>query len=403
MNHLFTISKKLIAELGSVYVRDAYKTLQAEHRIVGIVGGRGVGKTTYMLYYLRKHYNDSDKALYVSADDVYFSSETLISLVDQFIREKAGQLICIDEIHKYPNWSQELKNIYDRYPRFKVIFSGSSSINLVQQKYDLSRRAVLRYMYGFSFREYLESKYNVKLPILSLDEVVSFRTNISKEIWNMPRLLGKFKEYLQVGYYPICNEYKEKKSIYESLMGIVEKTIYTDIASYYVLKTPTLKVLQKILYFIYTQKPSAINPYKIARSLKKDNKDVVTYLDMLQKSGLLRYLLIDKSGHALIRNTEKVYLNHTNFYYTLAYHTGRDVNIGAMRELFVISQLENAGYLAFYSKLVDICCDDYSFEIGGKNKDAKQIVGIKNAYLVRDDVIHGDLRSIPLYLFGFLY
>ena len=403
MNNLFTISKKLIENLGDIYVRESFSSLQSEHRILGIVGSRGVGKTTYMLHYLKEKYKDSDKALYVSADDIYFSSNKLIDLVDQFINEKDGELICIDEIHKYPNWSQELKNIYDRYPKFKVIFSGSSSINLIQQKYDLSRRAVLKSLYGFSFREYLESKYKTKYRVLTLDEIVQSRSNVSKSIWSTAKLLGEFKEYLRIGYYPIFKEYTKDEEIYNSLKGIIEKIIYTDIASYYVLKTPTLKVFQKILYFIFTQKPSTINPYRLAQSLQKDNKDVSNYLDILKDSGLLRYLLIDKSGHALIRNTEKVYLNNTNLYYALAFSTGKEVDVGAVRELFVTEQLENAGYKVFYSKNGDISCGKYVFEIGGKGKDSKQIIDLNNAYLIKDGILFGDLKSIPSYLFGFLY
>ncbi|MHB8442984.1 MAG: ATP-binding protein [Patescibacteria group bacterium] len=403
MENLFTISINLINTLENIYVRECYDRLETDHRIVGIVGSRGIGKTTYLLYYLKSHYSNSDKGLYVSADDIYFSAHKLVDLVDEFIKERDGELICIDEIHRYPNWVQELKNIYDRYPKFRVIFSGSSSINLIKQTYDLSRRAVLKAMYGFSFREYLEFTTSTKYPILSIDEIVQNRTLSMNGIRDIPGLIGKYKQYLKTGYYPLNFAFSDDMDTYEALLGLVDKTIYVDIATYYLLKTSTLNVFKQILYFIHTSKPSIINPSKLANSLGKDNKDIAGYLDMLNDTGLLRYLLINKSGYALIRNTKKIYLNNPNLSYALQFDTGKLVEIGALRELFVISHLDNAGYKVFYSKRGDIIVGKYVFEIGGKNKDAHQINSIENSYLLKDDVLLGGTRTIPIYLLGFLY
>lgn len=403
MENLIQDYRRSLNELGPVYERNVYKKLESDHRIVGIVGSRGIGKTTYMLHYLKKNYIDSSRALYVSADDLYFSHNKIVALAEKFIQQYDGRLLCVDEIHKYPNWPQELKNIYDKYRKLKIIFSGSSSIDLIKEKYDLSRRAVLRYLPGLSFREFLEMKHGGSYPILTLSEIIKKRVISFDAIAKTPRLLGLFQEYLKIGYYPLFREFKNYQDIYEALEGVIDKIIHMDIASYYSLKTSTLPVFRKILYFIHTSKPSSININRIAKSLGKDYTDVANYLEMMKESGLLRFLLIDKAGHALIRNIEKIYLNNTNLSYALENAIGKKAEKGQIRELFFITVLENAGLMPFYSKTGDIRCDDYIFEIGGAGKDFSQIKNQKNGYVVSDDVLFGDIRKIPLHLFGFLY
>ncbi len=409
MQALMQNYQRLKEEYTKIYERNIFKSLESEFKIIGIVGNRGVGKTTYLFYYLNKYYPNSSQALYVSMDNIYFSQNSLIDLVEQFIDEYDGKLLCLDEIHRYPNWAQELKNIYDLYhKKIKIIFSGSSAVDLIKQKYDLSRRAVLRTMPGFSFREYLEFQKNIKLPCFNLDELVSQRMKISNKITSIPRLKGLFKEYLQIGYYPIFSEFKKKEDIFEALNGIIDKMVNIDIATYFSLKTETLPVFKKILYFIFTSQPGSINIYRLANSLNKSFPDTSRYIEMIKESGLVRYLLNNKRGHAMIRNAEKVYLNDTNLMYALEYMIGKKVNIGTIRELFVINQLQVAGYNVFYDKKGDIAVETknnkkYIFEIGGKNKTSEQIKEVKNGYLVLDDILFGDKFTIPLYLFGFLY
>lgn len=312
-------------------------------------------------------------------------------------------MICIDEIHRYPNWAQELKNIYDFYKNIKIIFSGSSVIDLINQKYDLSRRAFTKELVGFSFREFLEIKLNQNLPKFNLKDLIKNRELPSKEIVKISKLNGYFNEYLKFGYYPIFIELKTKIDILETINGIIDKTINIDIASYYSLKTKTLETLKKILYFIHTSPPGKINPYRLAKSLNKDNKNVADYLDMLKESRLLNYLLIDKLGHALIKNAEKVFFNNTNLSFAIEYYSGKKINLGTFRETFVLNQLYGASYKPFYTQKADISIDKYIFEIGGEKKKPDQIKNLDNAYLVKDRILYGDKKSIPLWMFGFLY
>ena len=412
MQTLIERYNSLKKDYKNVYQRKIFESMESSHRIVGIVGGRGVGKTTYLLNYLNINYKDSSRALYVSADDVYFSNNKLLELAKQFVDEYDGKILCIDEIHRYPNWPQELKNIYDKYANLKIIFSGSSAVDLIKQKYDLSRRAILRTLPGFSFREYLEFTLNVKLPILTLDQLVGKRISSISKITDIKKLLGLFKDYQRIGYYPLFKNFSNNEDFFEAMNGVIDKVINIDIASYYSLKTETLPIFKKILYFVFTSKPGSININKLSGSLGKSFPDTSRYIEMTRESGLVRYLLNDKSGHALIRNAEKVYLDNTNLAYALSYRIGKEVDLGSLRELFVINQLESAGYKVFYSSAGDIFVGakkkilgkkDYIFEIGGAGKDASQIKNEKNAFVAADDILFGDIKKVPLYLFGFLY
>jgi len=227
MDILIETYHRLLSEIIPSYHRKFYDDFKMDNRLVGIVGARGVGKTTFLLNYLREHYANSDQALYVSADNLYFVEHSLLELVDQFVKNYDGKFLCIDEIHRYKNWNQELKNIYDSYPKLSVIFSGSSSIDLIKGKYDLSRRAILKTMFGFSFREFLEIKEKKTYPVLTLADLRSKAGFYAQKIGKTPKLLGYLKQYLQGGYYPIFLELGSDEAFNMSLRGIIDKIIYS--------------------------------------------------------------------------------------------------------------------------------------------------------------------------------
>jgi uncharacterized protein len=403
MDTLLETYRRLLRETIPTYRRKFYDDFRMDSRFTGVVGARGVGKTTFLLQYLREHYQDSLQALYVSADSLYFVEHTLSEVVDQFVKDYDGQTLCIDEVHKYKNWDQELKNIYDSYPKLQIIFSGSSSIDLIKGKADLSRRAVLKTMYGFSFREFLEVKENRTYPVLNLVDIVTNHTTYEQQLSETPKLLGYLKEYWKEGYYPTRFELNTYETYVDTLRNIIDKIIYEDISSFYFLNTGSLDTLKKILYFFGTSQPGSLNINKIATSLRKDHTTIADYIQILRDTGLLRFLLLNKQGHALVRNAEKIYLENGNLLYAINDELGKEPSVGVLRELFVIGSLQNAGYHVYFSNKEDIECDNTIFEIGGKNKDGEQIQGIDNSFLVKDDLLSGGAKTIPLYLFGFLY
>jgi len=402
MDTLIQIYRRLLEEIKPAYYRKFYKDFTMNNRFVGIIGARGVGKTTFLLQYLREHYNSSEKGFYISGDNMYFANHTLFDTADQFVKLYAGELLCIDEIHKYKNWNQELKNIFDSFPKLQVIFSGSSSIDLMKGKYDLSRRVIVQHMFGFSFREYVEFHTGQEYPIFRLSDIFASSFSQNKEIIKTEKLLGHLHEYWKMGYYPTSDTIKTYEAFQDTLMGIIEKTIYEDITSFYQLKTENLDVLKKIIYFFATSEPGSISINKLANSLGKDHATITEYVQILRDTGLLRFLLIDRYGHAFVRNAEKIYLDNTNLLYAVNTAIGKETHIGNVRELFAISALEEAGYAVFYTKSGDIKVDEYTIEIGGDSKSGAQIKDIQNSYVFKDDILYSSLNSRPLYMLGFL-
>lgn len=412
MDTLKRLHQKLIDQQPPSYERRLYSHLNMSQRLMGLVGPRGVGKTTFLLEYLRRQLEekeyDPDQVLYISADHLYFADHTLLDVAEQFEAQYDGQLLCIDEIHRYSNWNQELKNIYDFFPQMQLVFSGSSSIDLIKGKYDLSRRAFIRSFPGFSFREFLEIETGQKFSVLALPQLLNpspADKKVLNKIGKTPKILGWFKQYLQQGYYPTYLQIAGQSDYAQSLVGIMTKTIYQDVADFYSLKTSSLRELRKIMYFLATTKPGKINPNKIAGSIGVSHQTVVKYIQVLEDTSLLRFLLIDKLGHALVRNAQKVYLDNPNLLWAINSQLGHEPGSGLVRETFALNQLQNAGHVISYpaSERGDFMIGDWVLEIGGRNKDKSQITKEQKAKWFLDDLIYLADEKVPLYLLGFLY
>ncbi len=393
----------LLKDIDLSFKRFLYDEIDFNQRLIGIIGPRGVGKTTLILQYLKEKYYKDENALYFLADNVLFKKGDLLSLAREFYLKHGGRLICIDEIHRYENWNQELKNIYDTLPDLKIIFSGSSSLNLVKGKYDLSRRGVTYNLGGFSFREYLLFEKKIDIKKFSIDKLIKDYRKISIDLMEVKSILKDFNEYLTTGYYPFFKETGSRQLYFQQINNIIDKIIYEDIASSYSLKTQNLVIFKQILCFLATISPGEINVNKLASSLEKNHATISEYLNILEEASLIRFLPIGKAGHSLIRRAKKVFLDNTNLAQAINNNLGGTIDKGTTRELFVLNQLQNAGYIPIYASGGDLSVNGYTFEIGGKNKDKRQIKGIKKSYLVLDDIIVADKNKIPLYLFGFFY
>ncbi|NKB69060.1 MAG: AAA family ATPase [Candidatus Latescibacteria bacterium] len=393
---------RLIDELDVAHYRYLYDTFEVNARLVGLVGPRGVGKTTLLLQFIRDKVKDRQKAFYLSADHIYFNKITLFEFVQELYETDAVELIFIDEIHKYKNWNQELKNIYDAFPRIKVVFSGSSNIDLVEGTHDLSRRAVLYYMRGLSFREYLNFTTNSKHDPVSLNDLMGGHVELAAQWARIPRLRGHFSSYLQEGYYPFV--FEPGGHFYSKLGQVIDKTVFEDIAHFYNLKTANLIYFKKILYFLTTIPPGRLNIHNLANNLGIDDKTTAHYIRILQATGLTRLLFADQRGSRLLRKPEKAYLNNTTLLHAVGHDLGQAPDIGAVRELFFLSAVEDAGQHAFYSRDAgDFRVGDWLFEVGGPQKTRHQVKHRENAFVVKDGVLQGGRSTIPLHAFGFLY
>jgi len=285
---------------------------------------------------------------------------------------------------------------------YKIVFSGSSSIDLIKDTYDLSRRGVLYRIGGMSFREYLLFNEIADIGAVTFEDILENREVLEQKIAGIRKLKGYFNEYLSKGYYPFYLE--DKRTYSQKILRIIEKTIYEDISNYYKLKTDNLSNFKKILSYLSTIPPGELNINSIAKNIGLDNKTVQNYLNILQETGLIELLKENKSGSNLLKRTEKMYLDNPDLYTSINEEIGYESKIGTIREIFFIKMIKNSGNKIFYSKTGDFEVNNTIFEIGGKNKTLKQIKShIENAYLVKDNILYGNKYEIPLYLFGFLY
>ena len=406
MDYIQAIKETQQALLNTIdlsFKRSLFAEIDFGQRLIGIIGPRGVGKTTLILQYLKENFAHRNDALYVLADNIIFKAGDLFALTRDLYFKNGIRLLCVDEIHRYDNWNQELKNIYDAFPRLKIIFSGSSSLSLIKGKYDLSRRAVIYEMGGFSFREYLLFEQKMCVPKLTLTGLLEDYPAISGQIAKNESILQYFETYLSGGYYPFFKETDNLPLYFQQINNTIDKTIYEDIASFYHLKTQNLIAFKQILAFLATIPPGDINVNKLANSLKKNHATVSEYLHILHETRLIRFLSRDKIGHGLIRHAKKVFLDNTNLVYALNHNLGIPANKGVLRELFVLNQLQNAGYTPTYTPTGDLRVGDHTFEVGGRTKTYRQIRETTASYLLLDDILIADRQKIPLYLFGFFY
>ncbi|MCE2992157.1 MAG: AAA family ATPase [Candidatus Jidaibacter sp.] len=381
--------------------RYLFDQVDLSRRLTGIVGARGVGKTTLMLQLIKQKLPHDSKAFYVSADNIYFQDKKLFEFVTNLYRYENIDYFFIDEIHRYQNWDQELKNIYDSFPNIKVVFSGSSSIDLVKGSYDLSRRATLHTLYGLSFREYLNFYQGLTQPKVFFDDLINNPEQIANSLLKLPMLLGHFQKYLAYGYYPYYQE--DTQGFYEKIHQSIDKAVHQDIANFYQLKTQNLVHFKRILNFLATIPPGEFSINSLAKNLQIDNKTANFYVGILVEIMLVRAVTAQAGGNKLLRLPAKVFIDNTTLLTALNSYLGENLDVGTIRELFFLQSVAGANLLPFYSTTGDYAIKGHYFEIGGKHKSHHQLKREQNAFVVRDGILHPSHKTLPLYLFGFLY
>ncbi len=394
--------RRLLTNMNYKTHRYLFDSFNIKSRMTGLVGPRGTGKTTLLLQYIKEKIQDKNVCIYLSLDHIYFTQIKLIDFVRDLYEIDGIRYYFLDEVHKYPNWNQELKNIYDSYPDIKVIYSGSSSMDLIRGAYDLSRRSAIFKIGGMSFREYLVFRLNINLNSFNFDQIVKKTDAAVDYLSDIDRLKGYFIEYLDYGYYPFI--FEDKENYHQKLLNIIDKTIYEDISNYYKLKTENLISFKKIMSYLATIPPGSLNRNNISNNIGLDFKTVDNYLNILNETGLVCLVKENKAGSGLLKGTDKIYLDNSNLYRAVINEIGFDYRKGTVREIFFIKMIKNYGEKIYYSKIGDFQVKSTYFEIGGKSKTKKQIKdNLRNSYLVKDGIIYPSRNVIPLYLFGFLY
>ncbi|HFA51285.1 MAG TPA: AAA family ATPase [Bacteroidetes bacterium] len=382
-------------ELG--YQRDELKEYDWDLRLMGIKGARGVGKTTLLLQHLKQQHGFDEKAIYLSLDDILFTENRLVDFVEHFHRE-GGQYLFLDEVHKYPDWAIEIKNIYDTYPGLQMVFTGSSMLEIHKANADMSRRAIMYHLQGLSFRQFLQLKYNIDLPVLALEDILAKPNGFIGGLPNDFRPYPLFREYLATGYYPFFME--GEKWFYDRLSATIRVVIESDFLFFQNINIRNIRKIYQLLLVIATSPPFKPNITKLSERTGIARNTLVQYLYYLEQAAVLSLLQSPRKGITLLQKPEKVFLENTNLLYSFS--PGQP-DIGTARETFLYNQLKSKHKINYAEKGDFLIDGKYIFEIGGSTKSRKQIAGIDNAYIIADQLDYAVGNKIPIWLFGLIY
>ena len=389
MEQLYQTSRLLVKSVDTLFVRYLYDRIKWNGRMLGIVGPRGVGKTTMLLQHI-KMCLPIERTLYASADNLYFVDHSLVELASAFVKQGGVHLI-IDEVHKYEGWSLELKQIYDTLPDLQLIFTGSSILDIYKGVSDLSRRAPIYEMQGLSFREYLQLFHNIKVPVFSLNEVLSHKT----EIPGVAHPLPLFADYLKKGYYPFGRDEDYERELEQ----VINQTMEVDIPQYAMMNVSTGRKLKQLLVVISKSVPFKPVMTKLASLIGVSRNQLGDYLLYMERAGMIAQLRDDTGGIRGLGKVEKVYIDNTNLAYVLGNNA---TDIGNLRETFFFNQMR-VNHDVVLSDKADFIIDGRTFEVGGRKKGQRQIADVVEGYVVKDDIEVGYLNVVPLWNFGLCY
>jgi predicted AAA+ superfamily ATPase len=399
MEELFEKYKQKLNYTSTDFVRSIMNTINWKARLIGIKGARGVGKTTLLLQYIKMSLNaePGDSILYTSLDNIWFSKHTLSELADVFVK-KGGKYLFLDEVHKYRNWAQELKNIYDDFPELKVVFTGSSLLEILNARADLSRRAIIYHMQGLSYREYLRMESKIYFDPISLTDILENHLSLTSAICEKIKPLQYFSDYLRFGYYPFFKELPEL--YYVRLEEVINMMLEIELPLLRGVDLAYITKIKELLLVISESAPFVPNVSKLSDKIVINRGTLLLYIHYLEEIGLTYNLSKNAAGVSKLQKPSKIFLENTNLIYALA---PGNANVGNVRETFFANQVGYNHKITFIEQSDFFVNEKYVFEVGGKNKDSKQIKNLENAFVAADGIEHGFKNKIPLWLFGFMY
>ena len=391
MEKLYELYVKKLKTVSTDFVRYLYDRINWDSQLIVIMGARGVGKTTMVLQRILMT-NAKKESLYISADNTFFAGNTLYDIATKFSQE-GGKVLYIDEVHKYQDWSKEVKMMYDFLPDLKVVITGSSILELIRgTDADLSRRAIRYKLEGLSFREYLNFSFGLNIPAYSLEDILNGKVELPEEV-KYP--LAHFKKYLTKGYFPFFKQ----DDYYQRLENVINQTMEVDIPAYARMNVSTARKLKQLLYVISRSVPFKPNFTEIGRAISSDRGTVADHMVYMEKSSLIRQLNFAPDGMDLVQKVDKIYLGNTCFIYALA---DENPEIGNIRETFFYCAM-CVNHKVTSSPAADFLVKGHTFEVGGKSKKQKQIKNVNDAFVVKDDIENAYMNIIPLWTFGFNY
>jgi len=397
MKELFALQEQFLDNL-SRKKRYLSSEIDWSNRLIGIKGSRGLGKTTLLLQQIKYKLPKDAEPLYASLDDLYFLNNTLISLAKEFVLQ-GGTHLFLDEVHKYPNWSRELKLVYDQFPKLKTVFTSSSMLEIYRGESDLSRRAVTYHLKELSFREFVLFDKGIELPKVNLDDLLKNHKAIAREVKKRLELpIKAFKNYINYGAYPYFME--NKKSYIQKLTQTINLILEVDLNATENMTYENSYKVRKLLVAIAQSVPFTPNITKLSERLGMNRSFLLKAIKILSRADLIMELFKPTKGIGALTKPQKLYLNNTNLIFVLG---KQNANEGTIRETFFANQMKYLHEIHLADKGDFLIDRKYTFEIGGKGKSSKQIQGVNNSFVVRDDMEVGSLNIIPLYLFGLLY
>lgn len=398
MEQLQSQHLRLLSHLTTRYERSIMDQINWDARLIAVRGARGVGKTTMLLQHIKKEYGTNPQiALYASLDHLYFTNHSLLELAEEF-HAKGGQCLCLDEVHKYNGWSREIKNIYDGFPDLKIVFTGSSLLNILNAEADLSRRCVSYDMQGLSFREYLLFKENLSLPHFTLDEVLINPLEASQKVVSACKPLKYFSSYLKEGYYPYFLE--SNIDYLTQVQKVVNLILEIELPQLSNVEIANVRKMRSLLSVVSSGVPFAVDISKMAQMAELNRNTIISYLAHLNRARLLNLLYSDALNLKRMQKPDKIYMENSNLLHALSL---TNVEVGTERETFFVNQLAYNHQIE-YTKQGDFVIDrKYTVEVGGQSKGGKQITGVENAFIAADNIEFALGNKIPLWLFGFLY
>ncbi len=398
MEKLFEYFYQRIQHTDLTIIRNFETMVPWNERLIGIKGSRGCGKTTLLLQHIKKHFTEKlDEVLYVSLDNIWFADNHLIELADYFAK-RGGTYLFLDEVHKYPDWSVEIKNIYDEYPSLNIVFTGSSLLEILKARADLSRRALVFEMNGLSFREFLEIETGNSFPVYSLDDILINHTMLAQAIVSKVKPLAFFEQYLEHGFYPY---YLEGTTFYSQRLGeTINMILEQELPALRSIEPSYVPKLKQLLAIIAESAPFLPNIKKLSERIGINRQTFINYLHFLEQAKIIHLLYRETRGIGLLQKPDKIFLENTNLMHVLG---SRTPSVGNIRETFIISQLKTAAEVHYAQQGDFLINRSVSIEVGGRNKTREQLKGLSEAYIAADNIEYGYDKKIPLWLFGFLY
>ncbi len=396
MQEIIIKSNRKLSRVSTEFKRYLYTDINTNNRLISILGARGTGKTTLLLQ-LAKEIRETKQVLYVSLDDLFFSDKTLYELASDFIKI-GGEYLFLDEVHKYPNWSRELKLIYDDFEDLQVIFTSSSILDIYRGESDLSRRAIKYNLKELSFREYLILYEDIELPVLNLEQILSNHVELSLDLVKSIRPIKYFNQFVKVGTYPYFKG--DEDEYHQQLLNTVNLILDIDLQSIERVDYSSIAKIKRLLYVLATNVPFTPNISKLSERIGLNRNSLVQAIQWLEKAELINTRIKTNKSISILSKPDKIWLHNTNLSFAIA---SDNVDVGNIRETFFLQHLSVFHSIDLPPKADFIVDNKFTFEIGGKNKTKKQIESVNDSFIVKDTIETGAMNVIPLWLFGLLY